>query len=519
MANPFPEVAPELQRPEFETMVHMLAHAANEHPERTAIISGENEITYADYFACAAGLAAALIEMGVKGERVVVLKSNSIATSVAAHAVWAASGQLVLFNPLFTENELGPLIADAAPKAVICDLAHKEMLAPLVETNNISHFYTFDDSAVSIDQWRGNRTLKLPEPMPNSGDVAMLAFTGGTTGLPKGAIHTQEKLVFGARLIEALWSTKIAGDIWLNVAPQSHIWGWFMTLLAPLYGCNTVVIVPQFRPDVVINELARTKATIFAGGPSVIYNALLSVPALKEADLSNLRLCLGGGSPFADAAVETWQIVTGLTIHEAWGMSEGAPISGNSSNIPNKVGSVGFPCAMTDVEIVDPENGVDILPAGENGEFRVKGPQMVTEYWNRPEETANLIQGGWTYTGDIGHIDKDGRLTIVDRKKDMVIVGGYNVFPREIDEVLFAHPDIQEAAAVGVADKYSGEAIQAFVVLADGVNPTSEELLDYCQGKLAKFKVPSEIHIIELLPKTPAAKIDKLALKKSLEQD
>jgi len=518
MANPFPEVAPELQRPEFETMVHMLAHAANEHPDRTAIISGENEISYANYYACIAGLAATLIEMGVKGERVVVLKSNSVETSVAAYAVWAAGGQLVLFNPLFTENELGPLIADAAPKIVICDSVHKDMLTPLVETNDISHFYTFDDSAISIDQWRGNRDLKLPEPLPKPGDVAMLAFTGGTTGLPKGAIHTQEKLVVGARLIEALWTTNIAGDIWLNVAPQSHIWGWFMTLLLPVYGCNTVVIVPQFKPDIVINELARTKATIFAGGPSVIYNALLSVPALKKADLSNLRLSLGGGSPFADATVEAWQAVTGLTVHEAWGMSEGAPISGNPISLPNKIGSVGFPCAMTDVEVVDPENGVDILPVGENGEFRVKGPQMVSEYWNRPEETANLIKDGWTYTGDVGHIDEDGRLTIVDRKKDMVIIGGYNVFPREIDEVLFAHPDIQEAAAIGVPDSHRGEAIQAFVVLADGVNPSSEELLDYCQGKLAKFKVPSEIHIVESLPKTPAAKIDKLALKKSIEQ-
>jgi len=318
--------------------------------------------------------------------------------------------------------------------------------------------------------------------------------------------------------MDGLYSTPIAGDIWLNVAPVSHIWGWCVSLVAPMYGCNTVVLVPKFIPDVVVSEIARTKATIFAGGPSVIYNALLAVPTLRETDLSQLRLCLGGGSAFADATIAAWQDATGNTVHELWGMSEAAPLSGNPNDRPNKIGSVGLPCVMTEVEAVDPETGSDVMPVDEAGELRIRGPQMITSYWNRPDETSSAIRDGWLYTGDIGYIDELGRITIVDRKKDMVNVGGYNVFPREIDEVLFAHPDIQEAAAIGVPDSHRGEAIQAFVVLADGVNPTSEELLDYCQGKLAKFKVPSEIHIVESLPKTPAAKIDKLALKKSFEQ-
>ncbi len=517
MADPIPEVESKLKRPEFETMVHMLAHAAAEHPDRTAIISGENEISYADYYACTAGLAAVLQEMGATGERVIIFKANSVETSVATYAVWAAQGIAVLLNPLYTENELDPLIKDAEPTIILCDTQFKDMLVPIAEVNSVKHLYTFDDSTISIDQWQGDRALKLPELMPTKDTRAMLAFTGGTTGLPKGAIHTQEKLVVGARLIEALWNTKIAGDVWLNVAPQSHIWGWFMTLLLPVYGCNTVVIVPQFKPDYVINELARTKATVFAGGPSVIYNALLAVPFLKEADLSNLRLSLGGGSPFADATVDAWQAITGLTVHEAWGMSEGAPISGNPAGQPNKVGTVGYPCALTDVEVVDPENGKDVLPIGENGELRVKGPQMVTGYWNRPEETENLIREGWTYTGDIGHIDKDGRITIVDRKKDMVIVGGYNVFPREIDEVLFTHLEIQEAVAIGVPDAHRGEAIRAFVVTTEGATVTAEEIIDYCQEKLAKFKVPTVVKIVDSLPKTPAAKIDKMALRESFE--
>ena len=230
-------------------------------------------------------------------------------------------------------------------------------------------------------------------------------------------------------------------------------------------------------------------------------------------DVGNLRICLGGGSPFAEATISAWQKVTGNTIYEIWGMSEAAPLVGNPANRPNKVGSVGFPCAMTDVQVVDTEIGDTVMPVGEAGEMRIRGPQMITEYWNRPEETATAIRDGWLYTGDIGHFDEGGRLTIVDRKKDMVIVGGYNVFAREIDEVLYAHPDIREAAAIGVPDSHRGEAVQAFVVAVDGANPEPADLIAYCAEKLAKFKFPSNIHIVDALPKTPAAKIDKMALK------
>jgi long-chain acyl-CoA synthetase len=506
---------PDLRRPEFESMVHMLSHAAKEHPDHTAVISGDNEITFANYYACIAGLAANLIKMGAKGERVVILKANSIETAVAANAVWAAGAQVIMFNPLYTENELRPLVRDASPTVIICDSVHQEVLAPLVEANGVTHFYTFEDEQIAIDQWRGKRDLKLPEPMPKSTDLALLAYTGGTTGLPKGAIHTHAMMLAMAKSMDGLYSTAIAGDIWLNVAPVSHIWGWCVSLVAPMYGCNTVVLVPKFIPDVVISEIARTKTSIFAGGPSVIYNALLAVPTLKETDLSQLRLCLGGGSAFANAVITAWEDATANTVHELWGMSEAAPLSGNPSDRPNKIGSVGLPCVMTDVEAVDPETGVDVMPVGEAGELRIRGPQMITSYWNRPDETAESIRDGWLYTGDIGSIDEGGRITIVDRKKDMVNVGGYNVFPREVDEVLFAHPDIQEAAAIGVPDSHRGEAIQAFIVTIEGSNPSSEEIIDYCKENLAKFKVPSEVHIVVSLPKTPAAKIDKLALRKS----
>ena len=519
MTNENSQLAIEKNRPEFESMVHMLAHAAKEYPNHIAVISGENEITFADYYACVAGLANNLLKMGAKNERVIILKANSIDTAIAANAVWAAGAQVVMFNPLYTESELRPLIEDASPTIILCDITHVAILEPLAEANGVSHFYTFDDELVDIKQWLGQQDLRLPDPMPKKNDPALLAYTGGTTGLPKGAIHTHAMMLAMAKAMDGLYSTTIAGDIWLNVAPVSHIWGWCVSLVSPMYSCNTIVLVPKFIPDVVISEIERTKATIFAGGPSVIYNALLAVPTLKGTDLSRLRLCLGGGSAFAHATITAWEEASGNTVHELWGMSEAAPLSGNSSDQPNKIGSVGLSCVMTDVEVVDPETGVDVMPVDKAGELRVRGPQMIATYWNRPEETANTIRDGWLYTGDIGSMDETGRITIVDRKKDMVNVGGYNVFPREIDEILFTHPEIQEAAAIGVPDSHRGEAIQAFVVPTERAAVTAEEIIVYCKEKLAKFKVPSAVNIVDSLPKTPAAKIDKMALRASFEKN
>ena len=226
MHSQVPARPPRQQRPEFDSMVHMLAHAAAEHPNHTAVISGDNEISFADYYACVAGLAHNLIEMGARGERVVVLKANSVETAVAANAVWAAGAQVIMFNPLYTESELRPLLEDAEATVIICDAGHAEMLAPLAAANGVAHFYTFDDEKIAIDQWRGRRDLNLPEPMPKPSDLALLAYTGGTTGLPKGAIHTHAMMLAMAKAMDGLYSTSIAGEIWLNVAPVSHNWGW-----------------------------------------------------------------------------------------------------------------------------------------------------------------------------------------------------------------------------------------------------------------------------------------------------
>ena len=299
----------------------------------------------------------------------------------------------------------------------------------------------------------------------------------------------------------------------LNVAPQSHIWGLGMTLLSPLLGANTIVNMPRYRPDLVLEALARHRVTIFAGGPSTIYNGLMGVPEFADAELGRLRRCFGGGAPFAAETLRAWERLTGVGIHEGYGMSEAAPLTGCPIGVPAKIGSAGLPVPETEVEVVDLGTGTRVLAAGETGELRFRGPQVISHYWNRPEETAAAIRDGWIHTGDIGFVDAEGWVHIVDRKKDMVIVGGYNVYPREIDEVLFAHPAAQEAATIGVPDDRWGEALRAYVVLRPGQSVSVADLAAWCAERLAKFKRPSGLSIEAALPKTPARKIDKMALR------
>lgn len=518
MTENLPVVDPDLLYPEFESMVHLLNNAADNYPERTAIISNDDQIDYRTYRNCVAGLAALLLQYGVKGERVVMMNPNSIDSAVAAFAVLAAGAQLAQLNPLYTEREINPLIEELEPKLILCGAEFKDRLATAAAKAGGVELITFEDDKLDLNQWRNGPNLALPKPFPKGGDIAHFLFTGGTTGVPKGAAHTHFSLTMTARLLHGSWRTEVGKEIYLNVAPQSHSWGMCSTLLVPVLTCGTVVSLPKFHPQLVLDELVRHKATVFNGGPSAIYNAILTLPDLAAADLANLHLCLGGGSIFNNETVNAWKKATHNAIYVAYGMSEVAPIAIHRRESEPKIGTVGQTCQMTEVEIVDIETGTKVMPDGEDGEIRIRAHHTLTEYWRRPEETANTRRDGWVYSGDIGHFDEDSMLVIADRKKDMAIVGGYNVFPREIDEVLFAYTAINEAAAIGVPDNYRGEVIHAFVSLTPGATASEEEIIAYCEKNLAKYKVPEKIFLIEELPKTPANKIDKKALREQVQE-
>jgi len=500
----------------FGTLVDMFDHSCRTFADQTALICDDDRISFDECRRSIAVLAARLREHGVGGgARVVVVRLSSIETSIAAHAVWAAGGQTVLLNPLYTEPEFAALIADAEPVAVLCDDDFGDMLEPLARKAGAEVLLKFDADKLVTKDMRAAPYRDLPAPLPGPDDPGALIYTGGTTGLPKAAFHTHAHLMAMVCQHDETWHLAEPGNVALNVAPQPHIWGLAMTLLSPLAGGNAVVIVPKFDPEAVLEALVRHRVTMFTGGPATIYHALMGRADINSADLSRLRYCFGGGSPFAAGTQEAWEKLTGVKITEGYGMTEGAPLTGNPLDRPPRIGSVGVVPPRTEVKVVDVETGDIELALGEIGELCFRGPQVVEGYWKRPDESAATFRGGWLHTGDIGAVDEEGFISIVDRKKDMAIVGGYNVYPREIDEVLYQHDAVQEAAVVGVPDDYWGEILHAFVVALPDSDLNADDVLSYCAERLAKFKVPAKATVADALPKTATNKIDKRALRES----
>jgi long-chain acyl-CoA synthetase len=349
--------------------------------------------------------------------------------------------------------------------------------------------------------------------LPGPDDWATLPYSGGTTGVPKGVTHKHRNVAIFFRQFLSIWTFELDAERFLNVAPMFHIWGFLAATWMPLYARGTLIVVPKFEPEAVLDAFERHRVTVFLGGPASIYMGLMAEPRFAETDFSNLRLCLAGGSACPEQMVRDWEAKTGCILLEGLGMSEGAPITCSPLHGNRKFLSVGIVPPLTEIDIVDLATGTQVQPPGQPGEVRVRGPQFTQGYRNRPEDNAQALRDGWLYTGDIGYFDEDGYLFLVDRKKDMVNVGGYNVFPREIDELLFRHPKVREAAAVGVPDPRLGERIAAFVVLAPGAAMTEDELFAYCAENLVKYKRPTSIAFVDALPKTGAGKINRRALR------
>ena len=301
----------------------------------------------------------------------------------------------------------------------------------------------------------------------------------------------------------------------LAITPLFHVYAVAMCLYLAVYCRGTMVILPRYRPDDVLRTIEQQKITLLSGSPT-IFIGLMGFEGFEQADLTSLRLCFSGSSALSQETLRRWEAATGCIICEGYGQSEAGPVlTYNPVDGVRKLGTVGIAVPETRVEIVDIETGMRSLPVGEIGEIRARGPQIMLGYRHLPEQTAETLRDGWLYTGDIGHLDADGYLTISDRKKDMAIIGGYNVYPREVEEALFTHPEVREAAVVGVPDDYRGEALVAFVV-ATRKTLTEKELLDFLATRLVRYKVPREIRIAKTLPKTTVGKLDRKALRDDL---
>jgi long-chain acyl-CoA synthetase len=503
-------VAPVLQR-HCATVVEMLVAAAAQTPQAEALVFGDRRLTYATYLACVAGFARELDALGARGGRVATLIGNSIEACVAAFAALAAGAQHVPLNPQYTARELGPIFADATPRVLVVDAATAPAAEPLARRAGIRHVIVVGERARRLDTWRAGE-LTLPPP-PDAQALALLQYTGGTTGSAKGVDLTHEAIAINVAQRDALLPSR-HGDRILCMMPLSHAYGMAMGLFLAPHCAGTLVILSRYLPDEVFAAIQRERIGVFPGSPTV-FVGLMSHPDFERTDWRSVHTCYSGAAPLAAATLERWRDAVGAPVYEGYGMTEAGPVlSFNPGGRPAKSGSVGVALPLTELEIVDVETGQHVLAVGTCGEIRARGPQCMRGYRNRPQETALALRDGWLYTGDIGELDAEGYLYIRDRKKDMAIVGGYNVYPREVEEVLFEHPDVAEAAVVGVADAYRGEVLVAHVVLRAGASANTESLLAHCRVNLARYKVPACVRFADALPKTAANKPDKNALRR-----
>jgi long-chain acyl-CoA synthetase len=510
------EVDPSI--PVHESLAHMLFAAVDSAPDTTAVIYEQRSITYREFGRAVNGLAARLRELGVADRPIVIMSPNTIEMDVALIAVMSLGCQVAPVNPFFTAAELAKIIGKTGAGLIICDPTVQAKAEAAAATLGIQHVLALGEGATTIEPWIAEPALDfLPDELPRADDLALLIFTGGSTGIPKGVDHTHRGLMWSLLQHCSVWPVEPAAEVFLNVAPMFHIFGLAYSAWVPIYCASTLVMIPKYDPDKVVAALGEHRVTVFAGGPAPIYMGLLGSPLFDATDFSALRYCLSGGAPCPEDLHRIWLEKTGQPLLEGWGMTEGAPFCLNRFDGERKMLSVGNPVPATEVEVVDLETGETVLPMGEAGEVRVRGPQLMLRYRDSAEETAQTMRHGFVYTGDIGYTDADGFLFLVDRKKDMVLVGGYNVYPREVDELLFNHPKIREAAAVGKPDPRLGEVVVAYVALEAGEELSEDEFFAYCKEHLVKYKRPVEVYFIDALPRTGTNKINRIELRDRLK--
>ncbi|MBH5318713.1 long-chain fatty acid--CoA ligase [Paenibacillus sp. GSMTC-2017] len=542
----YPEEVPaSLTYPNY-SIAQFLIHAVNHYPNNDAIYFLGKTITYRELHTKAVRLASELVALGVvKGDRVAIMLPNCPQAVVSYYGVLLAGAIVVQTNPLYVERELEHQIKDSGAVAILTldmlyarvarvrgekplegpipTLKHviitsikdglpfpKSMLYPIKQRKegfraNIPY------GRLGVFAYRKLLTGKAPDvelPRLASGDdIAALQYTGGTTGTPKGVMLTHGNLVSNT-IQTSTWCYKAEDgkERFLAALPLFHVFGLTVLLNMSVSCAGTLILLPRFETDTVLNTINDQKPTIFPGAPTM-YVALINHANVTKSDLSSINVCISGSAALPLEVQEKFEALTGGRLIEGFGLTESSPVShANPIWGLRKIGTVGVPFPDTDAAIVDPETG-EHLPIGELGELVIRGPQVMKGYWNRPEETAQTLKDGWLYTGDLATMDEDGFFTIMDRKKDVIIASGFNVYPREIEEVLFEHPAVREASVLGIKDEYRGETVKAYIVLKEGWQVSCSQLDRWCRDRLASYKVPQYYAFRETLPKTMVGKV------------
>ncbi len=512
---------------EPRTLHSLLFNSARKYPDKTALIFYGHRISYAQLAACVTRAASMFYELGLRrGDRVSLMLPNCPDFVIAYYAILGLGGIVVNTNPMYVEREIQHQLNDSGSTMIITlsdlyprvrNVRASTPLEQVILTGFSGKPETLpDDSLWFPDFYAQDRPPAPPVDIDPLEDLAVLQYTGGTTGTSKGAMLTHYNLYANSQQTDHFFIGDEKKQLTLTVLPLFHVYGMTSCMNLAIAAGTTMILVPRFVPEEIAKIIIEDKPTFFPGVPTM-FIALLNCPEFKNAD--NVMVYNSGGAPMpVDVLRQYEKILAGseTTMGEGYGLSETSPTTHcNPIFGEMKPGSVGIPFPATDAAVMDVETGKP-LPAGEVGELAIKGPQVMKGYWNLPEETAVALRDGWLFTGDMARMDEDGYFYIVDRKKDLIIAGGYNIYPREIEEVLFEHPKVQEAVVAGVPDAYRGETVKAFVVLKEGQTATKEEIVAFCKERLAPYKVPKKVEFRDELPKSA---VGKLLRRKLVEEE
>ena len=500
----------------------LLEESAKERPEKPALVIGGREISYSALRDGAKSFAGALSSMGVgPGDRVAIMIPNVPQFVVAYYGILATGASVVPLNVLLKGPEITYHLDDSDAKVIVAwegfleearkgydGAASCESLV-VVES---------PDGSGAIGDEKGFETLLREYPpefeahptMPD--DTAVVIYTSGTTGRPKGAELTHANMFMNAMCNADKLLKMDEDDVVIAVLPLFHIFGQTCVMNAAIYRGGTMVLVPRFEPEAALKAIQDSGVTVFSGVPTM-YQYLLRHPELDKYDISSLRTGVSGGASMPVEVMKAVEERFGIVILEGYGLSESSPTATfNRSVEERKVGSIGLPIWGTEAKVVD-GNDAEVTP-GERGELLLRGHHIMKGYLNKPEATAEAMKNGWFHTGDLATMDEDGYFYIVDRVKDMIIRGGYNVYPREVEEVLYEHPGIAEIAVIGIPHEELGEEVAAVVAMKDGESATEEEIIAFAKDRVAAYKYPRSVTFVDELPKTATGKILKRELTK-----
>ena len=535
---------------EFEEipLPRVLERTARAHGDAPAVIFLNCRLTYRQLKEDVDRFATALAGLEVtRDTRVAIQLPNLPQTVIAYYATLSLGAQAVMTNPLYVEREITHQWNDAGcAVAVVADFVFEGRIRGIRHELPVKHYIiasipeylrfplnllapiklrkTRPPSIAKVEPDEGIRFMKTlirttpPDPPKVAlamDDLALLQYTGGTTGLSKGAMLTHRNLSYNAQQVQAWFTDATPGrEVCLAALPYFHVFGMTVSMNYPVLVAAAMVLLPNPR-DIprMATAIATHRVTMFPGVPAM-FNAINNFPGVDTLDLSSVTSCFSGSAPLPNDVLERFERLTGSKIVEGFGLTETSPVTHtNPLKGTRKIGSIGVPVPGTDAKVVDLADGVTEAPTGTEGELIIKGPQVMKGYWNKPDATRDMIRDGWLYTGDIAIVDPDGYFFIVGRQKDMILAGGYNIYPDEVDRVLMGHPAVLEAGTIGLPDQKRGETVKSFVVLKTGHAATTEELIEYCRKELAAYKIPRQIEFRAELPKSTVLKILRRELR------